>query len=161
MVTLRRATPDDAELLRGWDPFGTEPGGDWVWEAEFARHPDWREHLMAEVGGRSVGFLQIIDPALEDSHYWGQVSANLRAIDIWIGAEADRNQGHGTRMMHLALERCFADAAVTAVLIDPHAANTRAHRFYERFGFKVVGPRRFGDDECLVYRLERVDYAAR
>jgi len=61
-------------------------------------------------------------------------------------------------MMQLVLARCFADPLVTAVLIDPLANNTRAHRFYERLGFQFVESRRFGDDECFVYRLNRADW---
>ena len=30
-----------------------------------------------------------------------------------------------------------------------------ARGFYERIGFVQVGPRRFGSDDCMVYRLER------
>ncbi len=40
-------------------------------------------------------------------------------------------------------------------MIDPLASNTRAHTFYERVGFQLVGPRTFGEDDCLVYRLDR------
>jgi aminoglycoside 6'-N-acetyltransferase len=57
--------------------------------------------------------------------------------------------------MRMALERCFANPAVTAVIIDPIATNIRAIRFYQRVGFEPVGLRRFGTDECLVMRLER------
>jgi aminoglycoside 6'-N-acetyltransferase len=131
---------------------------DWGWEVELGRNPDWREQLIAELDGRPIGFIQIIDPEQEESHYWGNVAANLRAIDIWIGREADLGKGYGTKMMALALARCFDDPAVSAVLIDPLASNTRAHRFYERIGFRFLEPRRFGDDECFVYRLDRTDY---
>ena len=48
-----------------------------------------------------------------------------------------------------------APPTVTAVLIDPLASNTRARAFYERLGFVAVGPRRFGTDDCVVYRLDR------
>jgi len=57
--------------------------------------------------------------------------------------------------MRLVIARCFADPAVTAILIDPLAENLRARRFYERLGFRAVGPRRFGDDDCVVYRFDR------
>ena len=57
--------------------------------------------------------------------------------------------------MRLALARCFAEPAVTAVLIDPLANNIAAHRFYERLGFRFVERRRFGLDDCFVYRLDR------
>ncbi|MEG5061467.1 GNAT family N-acetyltransferase [Microcoleus sp. A2-C5] len=162
MINLRPATPADLDLLRRWDEqphvVNADPNDDWGWEIELDRTPDWREQLIAELDGRAIGFIQIIDPALEDSHYWGDVAANLRAIDIWIGEKTDLGKGYGTQMMQLALVRCFSDSAVTAVLIDPLASNTRAHRFYERFGFQFVEPRRFGDDDCFVYRLNRADW---
>lgn len=60
--------------------------------------------------------------------------------------------------MQLVLERCFSDPSVMAVLIDPLASNTRAHRFYERLGFEFVEHRRFGADDCCVYRLARAGY---
>ncbi|WP_407676151.1 N-acetyltransferase [Planktothrix mougeotii] len=44
------------------------------------------------------------------------------------------------------------------MLVDPLANNTRAHRFYERLGFKFVESRRFGDDDCFVYCLNREDW---
>jgi aminoglycoside 6'-N-acetyltransferase len=164
-VTLRPAALADLALLRSWDEqphvIASDPNDDWNWEVELVRSPEWREQLIAELDGRAIGFIQIIDPAREETHYWGDVPANLRAIDIWIGAEADLGKGYGTRMMELALARCFADPAVSAVLIDPLASNTRAHPFYERLGFRFLEARRFGDDDCLVYRLDRAYYLRR
>jgi aminoglycoside 6'-N-acetyltransferase len=161
-MKLRTATLADLQLLRHWDEqphtVASDPNDDWGWELELGRCPAWREQLIAEIDGRPIGFLQIIDPLLEDSHYWGGVPANLRAVDIWIGEASDLNKGHGTQMMKLALARCFAPPSVTAVIIDPLASNTRAHRFYERFGFRFFERRRFGDDDCFVYRLERREY---
>ena len=161
-MNLRPATISDLELLRQWDEqehvIASDPNDDWAWEVELGRFPDWREQLIAEEDGRAIGFVQIIDPQREESHYWGNVPANLRAIDIWIGSEADLGKGYGTRMMKLALARCFDQPSVAAVLVDPLLNNTRAHRFYERLGFRFLERRRFGDDECCVYRLERSEY---
>ncbi|MEX2572310.1 MAG: GNAT family N-acetyltransferase [Gemmatimonadota bacterium] len=162
MITVRPATAADVQLLRHWDEqphvVASDPNDDWGWETELARSPDWRQQLIAELDGRPFGFLQIIDPAREDSHYWGDAPAGLRAVDIWIGEASDLGKGYGTKMMTLALDRCFADADVSAVLLDPLASNTRAHRFYERLGFRFVERRRFGADDCFVYRLERSDW---
>jgi aminoglycoside 6'-N-acetyltransferase len=157
---LRPATLADLELLHHWAQASHLiaagiHGEEWGWEVELARTPDWREQLIVELDGRPLGFLQIIDPAREESHYWGECPENLRALDIWIGDEADLGRGLGTRMMAHALERCFSDPTVEAVIIDPLASNTRAHRFYERLGFRFVENRRFGDDDCAVFRLER------
>src|SRR5687767_9617475 len=92
-VTLRLATPGDLALLRRWDEephvVGSDPNDDWGWEVELHRQPQWREQLIAESGGRAIGFVQIIDPALEDSHYWGEIASGYRAIDIWLGEASD------------------------------------------------------------------------
>lgn len=121
MITLRAATIDDVELLRYWDQqphiIASNPDSDWEWEAELLRSPMQGEQLIAQLDGRPIGFIQIIDPAHEDSHYWGDVALNLRAIDIWIGVASELGKGYGTQMMHLAFAHCFADPAVTTILI--------------------------------------------
>lgn len=161
-IKLRPATINDLGLLQYWDKqphiIASDPNDDWHWTEELKRNPEWREQLIAELGDRSIGFIEIIDPALEDEHYWGDIEPNLRAIDIWIGEEQDLGKGYGTQMMQLALMRCFQNVAVTAVLVDPLANNTRAHRFYESFSFKFVERRWFGLDNCFVYRLEKRDW---
>ena len=162
MIYLRPATSADLALVQYWDSqphvIASDPDDDWNWEEELDRDPDWREQLVAEIDGRPIGFIQIIDPAREESNYWGNVTANLRAIDIWIGEETDLGKGYGTKMMQLALARCFTDPLVTSVLVDPLASNTRAHRFYKRLGFQFVERRWFGQCDCFVYCLHRADW---
>lgn len=160
MIELRAATLDDVARLREWDddPDVIAGGGDdddFDWEYEIPRVFPWRELLIAEWEGEPVGFLQLIDPAEEESRYWGDCEPNLRAIDIWIGASRHRGRGIGTAMMQAAIDRCFAPPEVTAIIIDPLARNERARRFYERLGFEFVEIRWFDQDECAVYRLER------
>jgi aminoglycoside 6'-N-acetyltransferase len=164
-ITLRPATIDDLHRLCLWDEqphtIASDPNDDWDWEIELDRTPVWREQLIAELDGRPIGFMQIIDPLLEESHYWGNVPANLRAIDIWIGMAEDLGKGYGTVMMELALERCFANKQVTAVIIDPLESNLRARTFYERIGFTFVEYRTFGEDHCAVYELSRQAWEGR
>ena len=157
---LRRATRADLALLKAWDSnphviAATGDDGALDWEDALGRDPPWREMLIAEKGGRPIGVMQIIDPAEEETHYWGAIESGLRAIDIWIGENGDLGRGYGTRMMRLALARCFSEASVAAVLTDPLASNSRACRFYERLGFRPVDRRLFGNDDCIVYRLDR------
>jgi aminoglycoside 6'-N-acetyltransferase len=162
-IKLREATINDLELLRHWDAqphtVASDPNDDWNWEVELQRNPPWREQLIAELNGRPIGFIQIIDPLLEETHYWGNTLPNQRAIDIWIGEADDLGKGYGTTMMHLAIERCFSDKQVTQILIDPLVSNTRAHKFYERLGFEFIEQRRFDEDDCYVYRLTRVKWS--
>ena len=129
---------------------------------------------MAEVSTadettEAIGFVQVIDPVLEETHYWGPYldddnrlhpSKHCRAIDIWIGEEAFWGRGYGTQIMKLVLrDYCFGiDAQVQSVLVDPMSANTAAHRFYQRLGFKPERLYNFGPDECLVHRLCRDEF---
>jgi aminoglycoside 6'-N-acetyltransferase len=169
-VALRPATFADIRWLEIWDkdpgviacasddPNATMAFDDIDWEHEIATQSDVYEYLIAELDGRPIGALNICDPHREPTHYWGEIAPNLRAIDIWIGAAADRGKGYGTKMMRLALRRCFADLRVTGIVIDPLASNTRAHEFYRRLGFKAGARRTFGDDDCLVHELARHDW---
>jgi len=172
-VTLRRATPEDARWLDLWDkdadviacstddPHATVAFEDTDWHEELAAQDEYSQWLIGELDGRPIGALQICDPHLETTHYWGDIPPNLRAIDIWIGAPEDRGRGFGAEMMRLALESCFADSRVTGIVIDPLASNERAHRFYRRMGFKPIGRRSFGRDDCLIHELTRGDWFAR
>ena len=159
MIRLRPATFDDLELLRYWDTkqhvIDCDPDDDWNWEVELKRDPEWRQQLIAEIKGKPIGFLQIIDPFKEDTSYWGDVAPNKRAIDIWIGEEDHLNKGYGTLMMKLAIEICFRNDYVDGILIDPLSSNSKAHRFYERLGFKFIEERTFNGTLCYVYELKR------
>ncbi len=148
--------------MRKWDQnqhvIDSDPNDDWNWEYELTRTPTWREQLVAEIDGRPIGVIQIIDPALEESKYWGDCEKNLRAIDVWIGEKSDLGRGLGTEMMRLAINRCFDDPEVKAVIIDPLYENRSARRFYEKLGFIFLERRRFGHDDCAVYRLDRTNW---
>lgn len=160
MMKLRDARPEDLELLKYWDTkqhvIECDPDDDWNWETELGRKSEWREQLIAELNGVPVGFLQIIDPLMEETHYWGDVAPGKRAIDIWIGEEYNLNKGYGTTMMKLAIERCFRNPAVSGILIDPLKENIKAQRFYERLGFVFLEERAFNGSVCRVYELKRM-----
>lgn len=159
-VRFRTAEPTDAPLLRRWDddPYvlASDPNDDWNWEVELARSPVWRRQWVAEVDGRPIGFLQLIDAAEEETHYWGPVPPGTWALDIWIGEPDARGRGFGTAMMQHAMDWCFNQPSVHTVLVDPLASNIRAHAFYEKLGFERVGPRQFGGDACVVYAMRRL-----
>lgn len=159
MIKLRPATINDLELVKYWDTkqhvIDCDPDDEWNWEIEFSRNPEWREQLVAELNGEPIGFLQIIDPFLEETHYWGDVEPNKRSIDIWIGEENNLNKGYGTTMMELAIQSCFQNPAIDGILIDPLKSNIKAHRFYERLGFEFIEERVFDETACYIYELKR------
>ncbi len=164
-IQLREAMPSDKDVLQYWDEqphiIASDPNDDWQWENELKFKPSWRQQLIAELNGKPIGFVQIIDPQFEDSGYWGEVGGGKRAIDIWIGEQENLNKGYGTLMMREALSRCFASPEVMEIWIDPLEQNTAARRFYERLGFEFLEIRRFGKDVCAVYRLTRATFQNR
>lgn len=165
VIKLRPATINDLELLKYWDTkqhiIDCDPDDEWNWETELSRNPTWREQFVAELEGEPIGFTQIIDPYVEETHYWGDVEQNNRAIDIWIGEETNLNQGYGSMMMKLAIERCFEDPKITRILIDPLKTNHSAHRFYERLGFEFIEEREFDKVRCYIYELKRTNPAGK
>lgn len=165
-MKLRPATLHDIPLLQHWDHqphiVASNPNDTWDWHSDLSTAPQWRQQWIAELEGQPLGFLQVMDPAEDTNGYWQAfqepVPIGWRAVDIWIG-EADKlGQGYGTQLMELALTHCFQDPAVRLVLVDPLADNTRAQRFYQRFGFKPLGRCQFGADWCLVLGLRRADW---
>jgi aminoglycoside 6'-N-acetyltransferase len=176
-VTLRPATMADVSALERWDhephviaATSDDPGAEKAfegayWPDEIAMQDEFYQYFIAELAGpdgtRPIGAMQIIDPHNEKTHYWGEIEPNLRAVDIWIGDAADHGHGYGEQMMRIAFRKCFADPNVTAIVIDPLNSNTRAHKFYQRLGFKPTRRQTFGEDDCLVHRLTRQDWEAR
>ncbi len=158
-MKLRKVTIKDLYLVQYWDTkqhvIDCDPDDDWDWEKELNRNPKWREQLIAELNGEPIGFIQIIDPLLEETKYWGKVEPNKRAIDIWIGEERNLNKGYGTKMMKLAIKRCFGNESVDGILIDPLKSNIKAQRFYKRLGFEFIEEREFDGIFCVVYELKR------
>lgn len=158
-IVLRSAVMADISILKYWDEqphvIAAAPNDDWDWNAVLSNDQDWQETLMAVLDERPIGVIQIIDPAREETHYWGEIEENCRAIDIWIGEEKDLGKGYGTQIMKLAIDRCFTDPNVHTIWIDPLESNKDAIRFYERLGFEFVEKRRFDEDECLVYKFTR------
>lgn len=164
-IEFRLAKIDDLHLLEFWDEqphvIACDPDDDWNWSIELQRFPAWRVQLVAELDGTPIGFVQIIDPTEEETHYWGKVPKNLRAIDIWIGEKKYLGKGYGTIMMNMALDRCFSESKVTAILIDPLETNTAAIRFYKRMGFHYIETRDFEGSTCVVMGLNRKDWKTR
>lgn len=158
-IILRPANINDLDLLKHWDTqqhvIDAGDDEDWNWEYELPRKLSWREMLIAELDNRPIGFIQIIDPLEEETHYWGTVAPNLRAIDIWIGEVTDLGKGYGTIMMRLAIEKCFAEPNVTAILIDPLLTNHRAIKFYKKLSFEFIENKFLDGDEVAVMKLER------
>lgn len=164
-LLLRTATIADIPILEKWDndEDAASWGGDddvYDWAYELPRKVEWREFLIAEVGSVPIGMVVIIDALQEETHYWGEdAPTNSWAIDIWIGEPSFRSKGYGRKMMEQAFELCFVKHGASSIVIDPLQTNKRAIEFCRRLGFKEIGLRRFGDDDCLVMAVSRAEFA--
>ena len=110
MITLRTATIKDLDLLLQWDKkhhvIESDPDDDWNWETELTKYPAWREQLVAEINGEPIGFIQLIDPYHEETHYWKDAEQNKRAITPLLVFRLDDNFCYGTSHQQLIL--CIA-----------------------------------------------------
>lgn len=161
-VGFRRAGPGDVPTLTRWshaDHVREVIGDayDWDWPAEV--ESGWQEVWIASIHegdlSREIGVVILLDTEADPSHYWGDVEAGTYAIDLWIGESDALHRGFGTAMMRFAIDRAFQVHGAQLILLDPIATNTAALGFYRHLGFREVGPRRFGDDDCIVMKLGR------
>ena len=167
-ATLRPAVRADIPVLKAWDEKphvrlsdpseGAQTSG-WNWDAQIEAGWPGVWDFIAELDGAPIGYVQVIDPEVEPSQYWGPTPAGHRAIDLWIGPPQFLGQGHGGDMMRQALSFCFEAPEVHTVLIDPLVSNEDAIRFYQRLGFQFVETRTFETDRCAVHHLTRSTYS--
>ena len=161
-LTVRKAEPKDVPLLRYWDEQphvkASDPDEDWEWETELGIDRVWREQFITQWNGIDVGFLQLMNPSLDETRYWGDAPSNVRAIDIWIGEAENLNQGIGKHMMSWAIKRCFDENGVDCIWIDPLESNKGAIRFYQRLGFRFVENKTLSGDFCAIHHLSKADW---
>jgi ribosomal protein S18 acetylase RimI-like enzyme len=135
-VTIRRATKDDRDLLRGlWEQFEAELGGPaYLLETWDEAWTDLSETvasglaLLAEENGSPVGFLFCI---LGDR---GRKTAHV--TDFYVLPEA-RNKGIGKELLTQVVEPA-REAGLDHVSLEVLIRNTDARRLYERLGFTPV-----------------------
>jgi aminoglycoside 6'-N-acetyltransferase len=130
-VTLRSATPEDAERL---DPIRNEPEVLRWWShlepGEMEEFVVDEHSLVIEVDGAVIGAIQFFEE--EDPMYR---HAN---IDVYLTA-ARHGQGLGSEAVRVLARHLLEERGHHRITIDPAAANTAAIRAYEKVGFRPVG----------------------
>ncbi len=92
---------------------------------------------IVEFDGRPFAFAQDYDVHGWNPHPFSYLPFKSRGIDQYIGEADMLDRGHGSRFVRQHVERLF-EAGAPAVGTDPHPANARARRAYEKAGFTVV-----------------------
>ena len=157
-LKFRPASISDLDLLKFWDqqPHIIEAGAnDWDWDKDLNESAEWRQQYIIEYDDRPIGFVQIMDPATPENNYWHPIPNNYKAIDIWIGEKEYLGRGIGTNIMEMAMDICFSDPMVEAIVIDPLSSNLRAIQFYKRLGFEHLEDRIMQGEEIYVMIRKR------
>lgn len=95
----------------------------------------------ADAGGaeQPIGYAQSYVAMGSGDGWWpDETDPGVRGIDQFLADGHRLGQGLGTAMVRALAERLFADPAVTRIPTDPHPANRRAIRCYEKAGFRAV-----------------------
>lgn len=143
---FRAVEEDDLPLIAAWlaEPHVAEwwDAGPEASLAEIREAMDdvATEPLVVELAGRPIAYLQSYDPHLEDGHPYQDQPFGTLGLDLSIGDPRLVGVGHGSALLRQFVDELFAEGA-PRVVIDPHPANGRAIRAYEKAGFRPVGER--------------------
>lgn len=135
---IRHATPDDEETLSlldrlAWSPLhAVQPRPRPPYAPFFDERFGPRDHLVAEAGGRLVGYVRLGFPTSL------ACNTHVRAILGFLVVEEARGAGIGRALLRAAREEARRQGARRLTLrVLGH--NTPARRLYESEGFTVEG----------------------
>ncbi len=118
---------------------------------------------LARLDRIPVGYIQAYVAIDDDQGWWqGHIDPGVRGIDQFLADPDYLGQGLGTAMVSQFAALLFRDPRVTRVQADPHPANARAIRCYEKAGFLEAGRIITPDGPALLMvrdRLERSNAA--
>jgi RimJ/RimL family protein N-acetyltransferase len=109
--------------------------------------------LLAEIGGRCVGFCEVMRDHYDVSRHVGTLAVSV--------IEEVRNCGIGRRLVRECIAKSKRTLGLKIIKLYVFESNVRAKRFYERLGFYAVGriPNgvfhngQFKDDIIMVKKL--------
>lgn len=142
-VTLRPFASSDLARLAEWlraphvAPWYAEPEDDLAWALA---PPPGGAHAIIASGGVAVGYLrwQRVDRASLDAIGLHEIPGGSVDADILIGETAGTGRGVGPRALRLLVAELRRDGSVPLVGLTSELANTRAHRAFEKAGFRIV-----------------------
>ncbi len=142
---FRPVTPADLPLLRRWreQPHWVEWWGpadnDTCFFEEALADPHTAAWIV-ELEGLAIAYAQDYDPHAEPGHHFAHLPPGARGVDQSIGPADLIGRGPGSAFVRAHCDRLFA-AGAPAIGTDPHPANARAIRAYEKAGFAIAsGP---------------------
>ncbi len=137
LYRFRRAAERDLPLLKAWRamPHVAEWWGEPEVEPELEKLSNPNIHMfVVELENRPFAFAQEYNPHAWVNHPFEHLPLGSRGIDQYIGEPDFLCRGHGTGFVRQHVQNLFSRGA-PAIGTDPHPANGRARRCYEKAGF--------------------------
>jgi ribosomal protein S18 acetylase RimI-like enzyme len=125
-VSLRKATPDDAELAFEIEQFSIKEYADKMYETERASYKREFNHShiqVIELANKAIGYLEI-----EEKNH------SFEIINILIHKDF-QNQGFGKLLLNEIIEEAHSKSK--GIELQVLKNNPKAKRFYENSGFQV------------------------
>lgn len=146
-LTIRNATPADAQQLAAWwndgkvmahagFPNGTGERAEEIAE-RIARDTDENRRLILELDGRPIGEMTYgsVDAPLKNLDY-GRKEERAVGIGIKICDFSLHDQGLGKQYLSMLIRALLGDFGYKKVVLDTNLDNLRAQHVYERLGFR-------------------------
>ena len=92
------------------------------------------DQYIFSMAGDSFGYLQCYDPTKWNTGFGPQPRGTC-GIDLFIGEPTMIERGHGSALIRRFVDNLLQKGA-PRVVTDPHPANSRARRAYEKAGFE-------------------------
>lgn len=143
-VTLQPFLPMHVERLRAWlrqphvAPWFPEPDANLSWAAN---PPEGGTQAIIAAGTAEVGWLrwQRVGRATLDSLGLHYIPANSVDADILIGERDAVGKGLGHAALAALVAKVREDQSVPLIGLTSSVENARAHRAFEKAGFRIVG----------------------
>lgn len=149
-VTLRPVTAGDLPMLAEW--FARPHVQEWWGDAEtqigriraMLRDRDRTRPFIFRIGRTAAGYVQYsffddhkTPDQIAQTPWLNLLPAGSVGIDIAVAEAGSLSRGTGSTVVRMMAQRLWRDGH-RSIVIDPHAANARAVRAYEKAGFEPL-----------------------
>lgn len=155
MLRIRPYKTTDAASIQNWIKTPKEHA---LWCANLMEYPITQERMAAMHAEYSAqgegGLFTVLNIAGIPVGFFAVMKADYKINNAHLGFilidPAQRGQGYGTEMMHMAVRYCFYMLLTTSVTLKVYDINEAARRCYQKVGFKSVTH----NDRSLVFQGE-------
>lgn len=114
----------------------------------------WVFPFLVNLNSEPVAYIQSYQTWMEGNDWWPDQEKGTYGLDLYIGNEKLLNQGYGTRILRSFMQEFSTTHHVKKWVIDVDPKNQRAHRCYEKAGFRSLGIQPTPEGSALILELK-------